>query len=76
MRAVSFEVPDALADQIERASERERLVWSFRLASIVAESSGNQQLVSTLADIQAWQGSGSRSDWDFESVFAELVAED
>jgi len=73
---ISIEVPDMLADRIEAASDREKLVWAYRLASLVEEEAPATELRSILSEIESWQTKNGVSENEFDSVFAELAAED
>jgi len=76
MKTISIDVPDRLADRIESASGREKLVWAFRLASLVEEDAPSSELRSILGEIESWQAKNGVSGNDFESLFADLAAED
>jgi hypothetical protein len=76
MRSIQIEVPDSLADCIEAASDRQKMVWAYRLASIVEEDFKGSSLRTALDDIEAWRTQNGCSDAEFDGVFAELAVED
>ena len=76
MKMISIEVPDMLANRFEAASDREKLIWAYRLASIVEEDAPPEEIQSIMGEIKAWQVDNGVSDNDFDTVFAELAAED
>jgi hypothetical protein len=65
-----------VALRVESASEQEKLVWVYRLASIVEKDAPRHESESFLKEIEAWQTKKGVPKDDFESVLAELAAED
>ena len=76
MRTISLQVPDVLADRIEGASDRDKMVWAYRLASLVDDASSSEDLKLTLQQIKEWQNKNGVSAEEFKVVFEELAAED
>jgi hypothetical protein len=75
MRTITLQVPDALADRIEAASDGERTMWALRLASLVEDRSNGRDLASLFREIEAWQAEHGVDESEFDEVFAELAAE-
>jgi hypothetical protein len=71
-----MQVPDALADRIEAASDGERMMWALRLASLVENRSSPRDLPSIFREIEAWQAEHGVDQSEFDQVFADLCEED
>ncbi len=71
-----MQVPDDLADWIEAASERDKIVCAYRLASLMRKETHPRDLRAVFKDNEAWQAEHGVSGAEFDRVFAELAAED
>ena len=75
MKLIRIEVPDMLAEKFEAASERDKLVWAYRLASFV-EGDTVQELKATFKGIEDWQVSNGVKEDEFDDLLVELTEED
>jgi hypothetical protein len=76
MRSITIDVPEVLANRLESASERERLVWLYQLAGVIEGDSGRKSLPEIRAEIEAWHAAHGVAPEEFDKLFAELCEED
>ena len=76
MRSITIDVPEVLASRIEAASEREKLVWVYRLAGLIEDDSGRRPFSEIREEIEAWQAAHGVASDEFDQLFAELCEED
>jgi hypothetical protein len=76
MKSITLDVPEVLASRLAAASEREKLVWVYRLAGLIQDDASRRSLPEIRAEIEAWHAAHGVAPEDFDQVFSELCEED